>query len=263
MDLGLKDRVAIVAASSQGLGKAVALGLAREGAKLAICSRSESNINRTAEEIRQETGVEVLARPVDVTDYEQVRSFISETNDRFGRVDICVTNAGGPPAKPFAETTVEDWRAEVDLNLMSTLYFVREVLPLMQQRKWGRVITITSSSVKQPVDNLVLSNSVRSAVSGLMKTLSNEYGKDNILVTNVCPGYTLTSRLDELSGRLAKAEGVDAGEIRQRWARQIPLGRLGRPEEFANMVVFLASERASYITGVSIAIDGGHVKGIY
>jgi 3-oxoacyl-[acyl-carrier protein] reductase len=263
MDLGLKDRVAIVAASSQGLGKAVALGLAREGAKLAICSRSESNINRAAEEIRQETGVEVLARPVDVTDYEQVRSFISETNDRFGRLDICVANAGGPPAKPFAETTVEDWRAEVDLNLMSTLYFVREVLPLMQKRKWGRVITITSSSVKQPVDNLVLSNSVRSAVSGLMKTLSNEYGKDNILVTNVCPGYTLTSRLDELSGRLAKAEGVDAGEIRQRWARQIPLGRLGRPEEFANMVVFLASERASYITGVSIAIDGGHVKGIY
>ncbi len=263
MDLGLKDRVAIVAASSQGLGKAVALGLAREGAKLAICSRSESNINRTAEEIRRETGVEVLARPVDVTDYNQVRSFVSETNDRFGRVDICVTNAGGPPAKPFAETTVEDWRAEVDLNLMSTLYFVREVLPLMQQRKWGRVITITSSSVKQPVDNLVLSNSVRSAVSGLVKTLSNEYGKDNILVTNVCPGYTLTARLDELSGRLAKAEGVDAGEIRQRWARQVPLGRLGRPEEFANMVVFLASERASYITGVSVSIDGGLVRGIY
>ena len=263
MDLGLKDRVAIVAASSQGLGKAVALGLAREGAKLAICSRSESNINRTAEEIRRETGVEVLARPVDVTDYNQVRSFVSETNDRFGRVDICVTNAGGPPAKPFAETTVEDWRAEVDLNLMSTLYFVREVLPLMQQRKWGRVITITSSSVKQPVDNLVLSNSVRSAVSGLGKTRSDEYGKDNILVTNVCPGYTLTARLDELSGRLAKAEGVDAGEIRQRWARQVPLGRLGRPEEFANMVVFLASERASYITGVSVSIDGGLVRGIY
>jgi 3-oxoacyl-[acyl-carrier protein] reductase len=263
MDLGLKDRVAIVAASSQGLGKAVALGLAREGAKLAICSRNESKLNQTADEIRRETGVDVLAFPVDVTVYEQVQAFVAETQKRFGRVDICVTNAGGPPAKPFSDTTVEDWQAGVNLNLMSTLYFVREVLPLMQKRKWGRVITITSSSVKQPVDNLVLSNSVRSAVSGLMKTLSNEYGKDNILVTNVCPGYTLTARLDELSGRLAKAEGVDSGEIRQRWARQIPLGRLGRPEEFANMVVFLASERASYITGVSIAIDGGHVKGIY
>jgi len=263
MDLGLKDRVAIVAASSQGLGKAVALGLAREGAKLAICSRSESNINQAAEEIGRETGVEVLARPVDVTDYEQVRSFISETNDRFGRVDICVTNAGGPPAKPFSDTTVEDWQAGVNLNLMSTLYFVREVLPLMQKRKWGRVISITSLSFKQPVDNLVLSNSVRSAVSGLMKTLSNEYGKDNILINNVCPGYTLTARLEELSGRLAKAEGVDSGEIQQRWARQVPLARVGRPEEFANVVVFLASECASYVTGVSVSIDGGLVKGIY
>jgi len=263
MDMGLKDRVAIVAASSQGLGKAVALGLAREGARLAICARTESTLNRTAEEIRKETGVEVLARPVDVTDYEQVRSFISETNERFGRVDICVTNAGGPPAKPFSETTVEDWQAEVNLNLMSTLYFVREVLPLMQKRKWGRLISITSLSVKQPVDNLVLSNSVRSAVSGLMKTLSNEYGKDNILINNVCPGYTLTSRLDELSGRLAKAEGVDSSEIQQRWAQQVPLGRVGRPEEFANVVVFLASECASYVTGVSISIDGGLVRGIY
>jgi 3-oxoacyl-[acyl-carrier protein] reductase len=263
MDLGLKDRVAIVAASSQGLGKAVALGLAREGTKLAICSRAESKISQAAEEIRKETGVDVLARPVDVTVYEQVQGFVAETQERFGRVDICVTNAGGPPAKPFAETTVEDWQAGVNLNLMSTLYFVREVLPLMQKRKWGRLIAITSASVKQPIDNLVLSNSVRSAVSGLVKTLSNEYGKDNILVTNVCPGYTLTSRLDELSGRLAKAEGVDPGEIRERWARLVPLGRLGSPEEFANMVVFLASERASYITGVSVAIDGGLVKGIY
>ena len=263
MDLGLKDRVAIVAASSQGLGKAVAFGLAREGAKVAICSRSESKINQAAEEIRQETGVEVLARPVDVTVYDQVRNFVAETQQHFGRVDVCVTNAGGPPAKPFSETTVEDWQAGVNLNLMSTLYFVREVLPLMQRRKWGRIITITSSSVKQPIDNLGLSNSVRSAVSGLMKTLSNEYGKDNILVTNACPGYTLTSRLDELSLKLAKAEGVGPKEIQERWAKQVPLGRLGQPEEFANMVVFLASERASYITGVSIAIDGGFVKGIY
>lgn len=263
MDLGLKDRVAIVAASSQGLGRAVALGLAREGAKLAICSRGESKINQTAEEIRRETGVDVLARAVDVTTFEQVKSFVAETHQRFGRVDVCVANAGGPPAKPFCDTTVEDWQASVNLNLMSTLYFVREVLPLMQKRKWGRLITITSASVKQPIDNLVLSNSVRSAVSGLVKTLSNEYGKDNILVTNVCPGYTLTSRLDELSGRLAKAEGVDPSEIQQRWARQVPLGRLGSPEEFANMVVFLASDRASYVTGVSIAIDGGFTKGVY
>jgi 3-oxoacyl-[acyl-carrier protein] reductase len=263
MDLGLKDRVAIVAASSQGLGKAVALGLAREGAKLAICSRNQESIEATANEIRGVTGVNILARPVDVTDYEQVRKFIADTVAHFGRVDICVTNAGGPPAKPFADTTVAEWQNGINLNLMSALYFAREVLPLMQKRKWGRLITITSATVKQPIDNLVLSNSVRAAVSGLVKSLSNEYAKDNVLVTNVCPGYTLTSRLDELSEKLAKAEDVTPKQIQDRWSSQIPLRRLGQAEEFANMVVFLASERSSYITGVSIAVDGGFVKGIY
>jgi 3-oxoacyl-[acyl-carrier protein] reductase len=263
MDLGLKDRVAIVAASSQGLGKAVAMGLAREGAKVALCARTAATLNATAEEIRKATGVEVFSKTVDVTSYDQVRAFVGETVQRFGRLDICVTNAGGPPAKPFSDTTVEDWQNGVNLNLMSALYFAREVLPLMQQRKWGRLITITSSSVKQPIDNLILSNSVRSAVSGLAKSLSNEYAKDNVLVTNVCPGYTLTARLDELSGKLAAAEGVTPQQIRDRWASQIPLRRLGRPDEFADLVVFLASERSSYITGVSIAVDGGFIKGIY
>src|SRR3989454_4464538 len=262
MDLGLKNRVAIVAASSQGLGKAVAEGLAREGAKLALCARTESTLKASAEEIRRKTGVEVLARPVDVTVYEQVRRFVAETVERFGQVDISVMNAGGPPAKPFSETTVEDWEAGVRLNFMSTLYFCREVLPLMQKQKWGRVITITSVSVKQPIDGLILSNAVRAAVSGLVKSLSNEYGKDNVLVTNVCPGYTLTARLDELASKLARAEGVEPHEIRARWASQIPMGRLCTPQEFANLVVFLASERASYITGVSVAVDGGFVKGI-
>jgi 3-oxoacyl-[acyl-carrier protein] reductase len=263
MDLGLKDRVAIVAASSTGLGKAVAMGLAREGAKLALCARTEARLSATAAEIRQATGSEVLARPVDVTSHDQVRRFVGESIEHFGRVDICVANAGGPPAKPFSETTVEDWQAGVNLNLMSTLYFAREVLPLMQKQKWGRFIAITSTAVKQPIDNLVLSNSVRSAVSGLVKSLANEYGKDNVLVTNVCPGYTQTARLDELAGRLAQAEGVDPQKIRERWASQIPMRRLGQPEEFANLVVFLASERASYITGVSVAVDGGFIKGIY
>ncbi len=263
MDLGLKNRVAIVAASSRGLGKAVAEALAREGAKLALCARTEQALNTAAEEIRKESGAEVLARAVDVTDYQQVRSFVEETVKRFSRVDICVTNAGGPPAKPFADTTVEDWQAGVNLNLMSTLYFAREVLPLMQKQKWGRLITITSAAVKQPIDNLVLSNSVRSAVSGLVKSLANEYAKYNVLVNNVCPGYTLTARLDELAGKLAKTEGVDPAKIRERWASQVPLGRLGKPEEFASLVVFLASERASYITGTTIAVDGGFIKGIY
>jgi len=263
MDLGLKDRVAIVAASSQGLGKAVAQGLAREGAKLALCARTETTLEATAEEIRQTTGAEVLARSVDVTDHEAVRHFVAETEEHFGRVDICVTNAGGPPAKPFADTTLEDWQAGINLNLMSTLYFAREVLPLMQRQRWGRLITITTTAVKQPIDNLILSNAVRSAVSGLVKSLSNEYAPYNVLVNNVCPGYTLTARLDELSAKLAAAQGVDPQQIRERWAAAIPLRRIGRPEEFANLVVFLASECASYITGTSIAVDGGVVKGIY
>lgn len=263
MDLGLKDRVAIVAASSQGLGKAVAQGLAREGAKLALCARTPATLEATAEEIRGDTGVEVLAQPVDVTQCDQVRDFVRATVERFGRVDVCVSNAGGPPAKRFAETSVEDWQAAVNLNLMSTLYFAREVLPLMQRQKWGRFIAITSVAVKQPVDGLILSNSIRSAVSGLVKTLANEYGRDNVLVTNLCPGYTQTARLDELAERLAAGEGVAPDRVRERWANQVPLRRLGQPEEFANLVVFLASARASYITGVSIAVDGGLVKGIY
>ncbi len=263
MDLGLRNRVAVVAASSKGLGKAVAMGLAREGAKLAICARTEATLNSTAEEIRRTAGAEILTRVVDVTDYEQVRRFVAETVAHFGRIDVCVTNAGGPPAKPFSETTVEDWQAGVNLNLMSALYFAREVLPLMQKQKWGRLITITSAAVKQPIDNLVLSNSVRSAVSGLVKSLANEYAKDNVLVNNVCPGFTQTARLDELADKLAQAEGVEPKQIRERWASQIPMKRLGQPEEFASLVVFLASECASYITGVSIAVDGGFVKGIY
>jgi len=263
MDLGLKDRVAIVAGSSQGLGKAVAIGLAREGAKLALCARTEAILTATADEIRRETGTDVVARATDVGNNEQVGKFVAAVVERFGRVDICVANAGGPPSKPFSATTLEDWERAVNLNLMSTLYFAREVLPLMQKQKWGRFIAITSVAVKQPIEGLILSNSVRSAVSGLVKSLSNEYGKDNVLVNNVCPGYTLTARLDELAERLAKSEGVAPNVILDRWASQVPLQRIGQPEEFANLVVFLASERASYITGASIAVDGGIVKGIY
>ncbi len=263
MDLGLKDRVAIVAASSQGLGKAVALGLAREGAILAMCARTESTLSAAAEEIRRQTGAGVMARTVDVTDHEQVRRFVAETVAEYGRIDICVANAGGPPSKSFAETSIADWQTATNLNLMSTVYLAKEALPVMQERRWGRFIAITSVSVKQPIDGLILSNSVRSGVSGLIKTLSNEYGPYNVLVNNVCPGYTATARLGSLAQRLADKEGVSPQEIEDRWARQTPLRRIGQPGEFANLVVFLASERASYITGVSIAVDGGLVKGLY
>ena len=263
MDLGLKDRVAIVAASSQGLGKAVALGLAREGARLALCARTASALEAAADQIRNETGAEVMAQAVDVTVYQEVRGFVAAVAARFGRVDICIANAGGPPSKTFAETTLEDWQAAANLNLMSTVYFAKETLPRMQERRWGRFIAITSVAVKQPVEGLILSNAIRSGVSGLIKTLSNEYGRYGVLVNNVCPGYTATARLVELSRKLAAREGVGPEEIVERWARLTALGRVGQPEEFADAVVFLASERAGYITGVSLGVDGGLVKGIY
>jgi 3-oxoacyl-[acyl-carrier protein] reductase len=262
MDLGLKDRVALVAASSTGLGKAVALGLAREGVALALCARTQRTLDNTAEEIRRETGAEVLARAIDVTQYEQVRAFVSEVAAHFGRLDICVANAGGPPSKSFADTSVEDWHTAAELNLMSTVYLAKETLPLMQQRRWGRFIAITSVTVKQPLDGLILSNAVRAGVLGLVKSLANEYGPSNVLVNNVCPGFTATARLNELAETLAAKGGVTPDDIEKRWASQAPLGRVGQPEELANLVVFLASERASYITGESIAVDGGLVKGI-
>lgn len=188
---------------------------------------------------------DIFAQPVDVTQQDRVRAFVQATHARFGRIDICVTNAGGPPSKPFDQTSIADWRAAVDLNFMSMLYFAREVLPVMKERRWGRLITITSVAVKQPIEGLVLSNSVRSAVTGLVKTLSNEYAPFNVLVNNVCPGYTATERLKKL--------GLHPED-------QIPLGRIAQPEEFANVVVFLASERASYITGTSVLVDGGLTK---
>jgi 3-oxoacyl-[acyl-carrier protein] reductase len=242
MDLGLTGRVAVVAASSKGLGKAVALGLAAEGAKLAICARGEEELRRAAEQV----GCDVFAEVVDVTVESDVRTFIDAVMMRFGRIDICVTNAGGPPAKRFADTSVDDWRAAVDLNFMSTLYLARAVLPHMQARRWGRLIAMTSMAVLQPVDGLILSNAARTAVRGLVKSLSNEYAQYNVLVNSVCPGYTATERLKRLEVHEA----------------EVPLGRVATPEEIANVVVFLASERASYITGVSVAVDGGWTRAL-
>jgi len=262
MDLGLKGRVAIVAAASKGLGRAVATELAREGAEVAICARSAANLEEAAAGIRKETGREVFCQALDVTDYSAVRNFVDAVEKRFGRVDICVTNAGGPPAKKFAEISVEEWRAAVELTLLSAVYFAREVLPRMRKNRWGRLLTITSVSVKQPIDGLLLSNSLRAAVTGLARTLANEYGADGITVNNVCPGYTLTERLDELADQMAADAGVAREKILERWSSQVPMGRLARPEEFAALVAFLASERAAYINGATIAVDGGWVKSL-
>jgi 3-oxoacyl-[acyl-carrier protein] reductase len=262
MDLGLRGKIAIVAAASKGLGKAVAMELAREGAQVAICARNEANLEKAAAEIHDRTGCTVYAQALDVTHHAGVQAFVAEVEKRYNRVDICVTNAGGPPAKKFLDISVEEWRAAVELTLMSTVFFAREVLPRMRKNRWGRLLTITSVSVKQPIDNLLLSNSIRAGVTGLAKTLANEFGADGITVNNVCPGYTLTERLGELADNQAKGTGGSRDAILNQWAAQIPIGRVATPEEFAALVAFLASERASSINGASIPVDGGWVKGL-
>jgi 3-oxoacyl-[acyl-carrier protein] reductase len=262
MDTGLRNRVAIVAASSQGLGRATAEALAAEGCRLALCARSKDAINSVADNLRSRYKVDVLAEPFDVTDATAIRDFVHAVVQRFGGVDICVTNAGGPPAKGFLATTIEEWRRAIDLNFMSTVYFAHQVIPHMQKKKWGRLITITSVTTKQPVADLVYSNAVRAAVVGLVKSLANEFGKDGILVNNVGPGFTATDRLKELAKSRSAALGKSESEVFEGWAADAPLKRLGEPRELADTIVWLASERASYITGQTILVDGGLYKGL-
>ena len=246
MDLGLKNRVALVAASSQGLGLATAEAFAAEGCHIAMCARNQHTLHAAAEKIRKQRNAEVFAEAFDVADACAVSHFVAEVAQQFGGIDICVTNAGGPPAKGF----------------LSTVYFAREVIPHMQRKHWGRIITITSITTKQPVADLVLSNAVRAAVVGLVKSLANEFGKDGILVNNVGPGFTATERLKELARARSSASGKNEHEIFEAWAADAPLKRLGEPRELADTVVWLASERASYVTGQTVLVDGGMYKGL-
>ena len=262
MESGLRNRVAIVAASSQGIGRATAEALAAEGCHLAICARNREALTAVAEEIRSQHKAEVFAEPFDVTDAGAVADFVNAVVQKFGSVDICVTNAGGPPAKGFLATTIDEWERAVEVNFMSTVYFAHQVIPHMQKRKWGRIITITSITTKQPVADLVYSNAVRAAVVGLVKSLANEFGKDGILVNNVGPGFTATERLKELAQAGAAALGKSEKEILEGWAADTALKRLGEPRELADTIVWLASERASYITGQTILVDGGLYKGL-
>ena len=227
-----------------------------------MCARNREALNTAAEKIRSQYQTEVLAEPFDVTDPAAVRDFINAVVQKFGSADICVTNAGGPPAKGFLATTVEEWKRAVDLNFMSVVYFAHQVIPLMQKKKWGRILTITSVSTKQPVPDLVYSNAVRAAVVGLVKSLANEFGKDGILVNNVGPGYTATDRLKDLAKTRSASLGKPEQEIFAGWAAEAPLKRVGQPNEVADAIVWLASERASYITGQTILVDGGAYKGL-
>ena len=257
MDLGLRGKVALVTAASKGMGRACAVALGGEGARVAMCARTEADLRGAADEMRK-TGAEVLAVPADVTRGADVTALVDRVAQTFGGVDILVANAGGPPRGFFDELGDEQWQGAFELSLLSTVRLVRAVLPSMRARRWGRILTIQSVSVKQPLPDLVLSNAVRPGVAGLMKTLAAQLGKDNITVNTVCPGRIMTDRF--LSGM--KVHGLSRDDYLARQSTDIPLGRIGTPEEFASVVTFLASERASYVTGVAIQVDGGLVRGL-
>lgn len=262
MDMGLKGAVALVAASSDGLGKAVALGLAREGASVAICARRADMLEQVAEEIRSAAGVEVLVLPTDLSDESRIPGLVSSTVDRFGRLDVLVNNAGGPPPGEFTKHGDEAWRRAFDLNLMSAVRLIREALPHLKAGGRGRIINLTSSAVKQPVEGLILSNSIRAAVVGMAKTLAGELAPSGITVNNIAPGRISTNRIKELDRARAANLGISEEEARAATLSQIPFGRYGRPEELAHLAVFLASDKAGYITGTTIQVDGGMVKGL-
>jgi 3-oxoacyl-[acyl-carrier protein] reductase len=262
VDLGLKDRNVIVAAASDGIARAAAERFAAEGARVAICSRDAKKLNAAAAEIGERWHSPVLAEPLDVTDALAVGAFVKHVAQQFGGVDVCVTNAGGPPAKMFFATTTEEWHRALEMNFMSTIHFARAVLPWMQKNHWGRLVTITSMTVRQPVADLIYSNAVRAGVVGLVKSLSNEFGKDGITVNNVGPGFTATERLQQLIAKRSQAAGVSAADFEAGLGAEASLKRIGRPEEIADAIVWLASERASFITGQTLLVDGGWFKGL-
>jgi 3-oxoacyl-[acyl-carrier protein] reductase len=262
MDLGLKGKVALVAAASQGLGRAVAEELAAEGASLVLCARGEETLNATCEAIREQTGTDIIGVAGDLSVSTDIERIVQKGIELFGRIDILVTNSGGPPTGKFETLSREDWEEATRGLLTSVLDLARLVLPGMKERRWGRILNITSIAAKQPVENLMLSNSIRAAVTGFAKTLSNEVAEYGVTVNNIMPGYTATERVEELAQTLAEREGVDAAVIRSGWESEIPMKRLGTPKEFAALAAFLVSTRASYITGSSIAVDGGWIRSI-
>jgi 3-oxoacyl-[acyl-carrier protein] reductase len=265
MDLGLRNRVAIVCAASQGLGKASAAAFAREGAHVVICSRDRRRLAAAAAEIRSAApeGLAVVPVTADLTRPADIRRLVASTVKRFGRVDVLVTNAGGPPVGVFPDLDDAAWEKGITLNLLSTIRCIRAVLPHMKKRKWGRIIAITSLTAKQPSDDLVISSTVRPGILGLVKVLSNQYAADGILVNSVAPGFIRTGRQQEIGGVRGAKLGISADEYMARLSAGIPAGRLGTPEELADVIVFLGSERASYVSGATVSVDGGLVKGLF
>ncbi|HEY7037355.1 MAG TPA: SDR family oxidoreductase [Methylomirabilota bacterium] len=262
MDLGIRGKTALVVAASKGMGKASALGLGAEGARVVMCARGEGALKDAAAEVKQKTGADVLALPADASRAADISRVVAEANRAFGGVDILVANVGGPPPGPFEAMSDEQWKTAFEQVHLSTVRFIREVLPHMKRSRWGRILAIQSSSVKQPVDGLVLSNGIRPGIAGLFKTLAGDVAKDNITVNLVLPGRILTDRFLEHQTDRAKRNGVSLEQQMELSSADIPMGRIGTPDEFAAMVVFLASARASYITGVAVQVDGGLIRSV-
>ena len=262
MDLGLQGRVAIVGGASRGLGRACTMGLAQEGAQVAISSRRAEPLQATAQEIRSATGVEVLAVPGDLTRLADIKNLIQRTVDHFGRLDIVISNSGGPPEGRAVDTSDDNWERAIQMALQFFIRMSREAVPHLKQQSWGRIINILASTVYQPIDNLVTSGVTRLGAVAFAKSLADEVGRDNILVNNVAPGFLLTDRMMDLFKTRAQETDTDLDAVLQARASTIPLGRFGQPEELANLVTFLASEKNSYITGTTILADGGVVRSV-
>lgn len=263
MDLQLRGRVAAVAAASSGLGKATALELAKEGARVAICSRGQDRIRQAAQELAEVSGSEIFPIAADVSTKAGCNHFIAEATNHYGGLDILITNAGGPPAGPAEQITDEQWLSAIDLNLLSAIRMVYAALPHLRQSNQGRVIAITSISAKQPLENLILSNATRAGVLGFMKSMANELGHTGITFNAVLPGWTRTGRVVELLDNLSQTRQTSVEEVESGITAAIPVGHMGTVEEFAAAVVFLASGRSAYINGLSIQIDGGQAKGLF
>ncbi len=262
MDLRLSDKIALVTAASKGLGKAVALRLAQEGAHVAVCARGEDDLTETCAEIEERTGRRTLALPADVSDPQAADMLVASTAERFGRLDMLITNAGGPPPGQFLDLNPEDWEAAIGLTLMSAVRLCYAAVPVMKAQDGGSILAMTSITVKQPLPNLVLSNSLRLAVTGLVKSLADELAPFGIRVNGICPGWTRTSRVEQLLRDRARRNDTDPENEAAGIAAAIPLGRMGTPEEFAAAATFLVSPAASYITGASLLVDGGMYRGV-